>query len=72
MWKVEVSEYYWQAQESTTYREFFNSKKDALDYCDMLKALNLNADITLEDMTPVDGCSYPYGEVVWIQKATVR
>ena len=72
MWKVEVSEYYWRAQESTTYREYFNSKKVALDFCDMLKALNLNADITLEDMTPVDGCAYQYGEVVWVQKATVR
>jgi len=69
MWKVEVYESYWMAQESTTYREYFNSKKDALDYCEMLKSFNLNADIILEDMAPVDGSQYINGEITWIQKA---
>ena len=72
MWKVEYKVYDRATNSYSVVRKFFNSKRDTLDYCEMLKSFNLNADITLEDMTPVDGSSYTHGEVVWIQKATIR
>lgn len=67
MWKVEVFEYYRLSDDSITYREFFNSKKDALDYCNSLKYIN--ADVILEDMTPIGDGEYTDGEIIWIQKA---
>lgn len=67
MWKVEVFEYYRLFGDSIIHREFFNSKKDALDYCNSLKYIN--ADVILEDMTPIGDDEYTDGEIIWIQKA---
>ena len=67
MWKVEVSEFNRRAGDSITYREYFNSKNAAMEYIDSLA--DINADIYLEDMTPIGDGEYTDGEVVCIREA---
>ena len=64
MWKVEVTEYSRAAQDSFTYKEYFNSKKEALDYCDSLKGTDCT--VSLQDMTYIDG-EYFDDEVCYVQ-----
>lgn len=68
MWKVEVNVYYRFAGDSILTREYFNSKDSALEYIKSLGE-DLNADIILEDMTPIGDSEYTDGEITWIRKA---
>ena len=61
MWKVEVSVY------NAKIKEYFNSRSLAINFCESWKGVN--ADIILEDLTPVDG-DITDGEIVIIQKAS--
>lgn len=70
MWKVEVNLYYKLNNNSILTREYFNSKDAALEYIDSLGEY-LNADITLEDMTPIGDGEYTDGEITWIRKAII-
>lgn len=67
MWKVEVSEFHRRAGDSITYSEYFNSKNAAMEYIDSLA--DINADIYLEDMTPIGDGEYTDGEVICIREA---
>ena len=62
MWKVEVSVY------NAMFKKFFNSMENAIEYANSWKGVN--ADVILEDMTPVDGDEYTDGEITIIQKAS--
>lgn len=70
MWKVEVNIYYKLNNDSILTREYFNSKDAALEYIDSLGKY-LNADIMLEDMTPIGDGEYTDGEITWIRKAII-
>ena len=70
MWKVEVKVYYKSSNDSILTREYFNSKDAALEYISSLGEY-LNADIILEDMTPIGDGEYTDGEITWIRKAIV-
>jgi len=69
MWKVEISEYSYRSHDYATYREYFNSMESALDYCKSLQLIN--ADIIIEDMSPIDGDEYTDGEIIWVQRASL-
>ena len=70
MWKVEVKVYYKSNNDSILTREYFNSKNAALEYISSLGEY-LNADIMLEDMTPIGDGEYIDGEITWIRKVIV-
>lgn len=70
MWKVEANVYYKSTSDSILTREYFNSKDAALEYINSLSEY-LNADIMLEDMTPIGDGEYTDGEITWIRKATI-
>lgn len=66
MWKVEVKIYHRYLHCSSTFREFFNSRNAAIDYCSQMQ--DLNADIILEDMTPIGDGEYTNGEIIFVKK----
>lgn len=70
MWKVEANVYYKSTSDSILTREYFNSKDAALEYINSLSEY-LNADIMLEDMTPIGDGEYTDGEITWIRKAII-
>lgn len=70
MWKVEANVYYKSTSDSIITREYFNSKDAALEYINTLSEY-LNADIMLEDMTPIGDGEYTDGEITWIRKAII-
>ncbi len=70
MWKVESNVYYKSTSDSILTREYFNSKNAALEYINSLSEY-LNADIMLEDMTPIGDGEYTDGEITWIRKAII-
>lgn len=70
MWKVEANIYYKSTSDSILTRKYFNSKDAALDYINSLSEY-LNADIMLEDMTPIGDGEYTDGEITWIRKAII-
>lgn len=70
MWKVEANVYYKSTSDSIITREYFNSKDAALEYINSLSEY-LNADIMLEDMTPIGDGEYTDGEITWIRKAII-
>lgn len=69
MWKVEVSEFNRHTFDYITYRGYFNSKSAAMEYIGLLA--DINANIYLEDMTPIGDGEYTNGEVICIKEATV-
>ena len=70
MWKVEANVYYKSTSDSILTREYFNSKDAALEYINSISEY-LNADIMLEDMTPIGDGEYTDGEITWIRKAII-
>lgn len=68
MWRVAI-EVYHSADNSNVSVEYFNSRDAAMNYCEMVKSLNLNADITLEDVSAIDGDEYTEGDTILIQHA---
>ena len=70
MWKVEVIIYYKSTDYPTLTRNYFNSKDAALEYINSFGECR-NADIMLEDMTPIGDGEYIDGEITWIRKATM-
>lgn len=67
MWKVAISVYNRLAQDSYEYMNYFNSKQSALEYIDSLG--DINADVYIEDMTPIGDDEYTDGEITWIREA---
>ena len=68
MWRVAI-EVYHSADDSNVSVEYFNSRDAAMNYCEMVKSLNINADITLEDVSAIDGDEYTDGDTILIQQA---
>jgi hypothetical protein len=68
MWRVAI-EVYHSTDDSNVHVEYFNSRDAAMNYCEMVKSLNLNADITLEDVSAIDGDEYTDGDTILIQQA---
>lgn len=68
MWRVAI-EVYHSSDDSNVSVEYFNSRDSAMNYCEMVKSLNLNADITLEDVSAIDGDEYTEGDTILIQQA---